>query len=237
MRSFGRTGMKRDNLERSGVKWSMESKLEGRIPWQAMFVAYCNGVPEDEIALVFNVPLMTLKKRMSHECWATLREKLPLVTNGAGEGRSTAIAPTTNAKLKLIEENRLENLKVFTSLRDDLLDVLAKLRSGDLKLEKQFHNRGMVVRADVDPTIVDRVNLATYAQTIANGTYRALGDFQGQEKPGQDAAAGTAAPSGPAITIILPGAIGAPREQREMKTAKSSEVIDLTPLTQENSGN
>jgi hypothetical protein len=215
----------------------MDSKVERRTPWQAMFVAYCNGVPEDEIALVFNTPLMTLKKRMSSESWASLREKLPLATNGAGNGRSTALEPATNAKLKVLEENRQENLKVFTSLRDDLLDVLAKLRSGDLKLEKQFHNRGSVVRAVVDPSIVDRVNLATYAQTVANGTYRALGDFQGQEKAGQDASAGTAAPTGPAITIILPGAIGAPREQREMKTAKGSEVIDLTTLTSENPAN
>jgi hypothetical protein len=87
----------------------------------------------------------------------------------------------------------------------------------------------MVVRADVDPGIVDRVNLATYAQTIAQGTYRALGDFQGQEKAGQDAGAGAAVPPGPAITIILPSPIAAPRNEREI----TGQVIDITSLAQD----
>lgn len=200
------------------------SLSKGIYAWQAAFVAFCNGAPEDEIAHIFSIPMETLKARMNAEGWAKLRTKLPLATV-----HGESLPAKTEAKLKLIEQNRAENLRVFAELRDDLLEVVAKLRSGELKLEKQFHNKGSVVRADVDPSIVDRVNLATYAQTIANGTYRALGDFQGQEKPGQDAAAGSAAPSGPAITIILPGAIATPRQQRP----EDSQVIDLTPLTSE----
>jgi hypothetical protein len=202
--------------------------------WQAAFVAFCNGVPAEEIGQVYAIPAETLKQRMARENWNMLRGKMPLATLSdnplALAQRSPGLPAELEAKFKLIEENRLENLKVFTTLRDDLIEILAKLRKGDLKLEKQFHNRGSVVRADVDPGIVDRVNLATYAQTIANGTYRALGDFQGQEKVGQDAAAGTAAPSGPAITIILPGVVAVPRNQRGADNAKAAQVIDLTPL-------
>src|ERR1035441_6862127 len=74
----------------------------------------------------------------------------------------------------------------------------------------------------------DWVNIATYAQTVAQGTYRALGDFQAQDKPGQDAAGGQAqAPQGPAITIILPSVVALPRSQRGLPTANEGQVIDL----------
>ena len=81
---------------------------------------------------------------------------------------------------------------------------------------------------EVEPGPGDWVNIATYLRTISEGTYRALGDFQSQEKPGQDAPAGAAGPATPAITIILPGAIALPRQERSVNEERNKgQVIDL----------
>ena len=196
--------------------------------WQAAFVAYCNGVPEDEICAVFSIPDATLRERMRTEQWSQLRTKMPLVTIGENaSGAPMQLAPQMEAKFALIQENRTANLKVFAELREHLVEMVTALRTKALKFEKQFHNKGMVVRADVEPSAADWVNIATYARTVADGTYRALGDFQGQEKASQDAGANPQTPVAPAITIILPAAIAQPRSLR----SAGEQVIDLTTVT------
>jgi len=195
--------------------------------WPAAFVAFCNGAPLEEVSALFNIPFSTISDRAKNEGWIALRKQLPLAML-PGDGEAPA---ETNARLKAIQENREANYRAWAKLRDEAIGVIDRLCSGELKLEKQFHNRGSVVRADVDPTIVDRVNLATYLQTIANGTYRALGDVVAAEKAVQDAPAGTATAGAPQITIILPGAIAKPRSERGK--AGEGQVIDLTPLVNE----
>lgn len=201
---------------------------EKRLPWQAAYTAFCCGAPQDEISQIFSIPFETLTKRMQAENWAALRAKLPLATTSTGNG-AVALPAKTEAKLALIAENRTENLKAFAKLRDHAVKMVDALADGTLKLEKQFNNpkAGTVTRVEVEPGPADWLNIATYLRTIADGTYRALGDFQAQEKPGSDALAGATTPSGPAITIILPLAIAQPREMRECK----GEVIDLQPVT------
>lgn len=192
--------------------------------WAAMFVAFCHNCPAEEIAQIYGVELPTLQQRISREGWAALREK-SLIT--ATDLQAMIASPSAGLlKLRIIEENRLENLKVFTKLREHLVEVVAKLRNGTLKMEKLFHNAkgGFVLREEVEPSPGDFVNIATYARTISDGTYRALGDFQAQEKAEQDAPAGQAA--APSITIILPAVISAPRDQRNITEVKS-QVIDL----------
>lgn len=200
--------------------------------WEAAFVAFCAGAPIDEISAIFEIPLSTLQSKMTSAGWNGLRGKLPLVTmeqwnpSALAENRAaaeSALPARINAKLEAIEANRQENLKVFTALRDHLIENLRDLQAGKLVVERIFHNKGMITRAEAAPGPSDWVNISTYARTIADGTYRALGDFQGQEKMGQDAAAGTATAPQPSITIILPGAIAQPRQERQ--------VIDLTDLT------
>ena len=214
-------------------------------PWQAAFVAYCNGSPIDEIAQVFDIPLDKVHRHMAAEGWAGLRARLPLVTlqqtttdgqmvkEGEGtecmgrRGTPQALVPAVAAKLELIQQNRDANLAVFVQLREHLVENVRGLRDGTLKIERLFHFKGSVVEHASTPGPGDWVNIAAYARTIAEGTYRALGDFQSQEKAGQDAAAGASAPSGPAITIILPNVIASPREERVLQ----SEVIDCQATT------
>lgn len=192
--------------------------------WAAMFVAYCNSCPLDEIAQVYGVELITLQQRVAREDWAKLRASSPMI---ASDSQAMIASPSAGLlKLKIIEENRQKNLAVFVELRDHLVEIVSKLKNGTLKMEKFFNNAkgGFVIREEAEPSPGDMVNIATYARTIADGTYRALGDFQAQEKAGQDSPAGQAAP--PAITIILPGVISAPRDQRNI-TEVASQVIDL----------
>lgn len=200
--------------------------------WEAAFVAYCNAVPEEEISTAFNIPIPSLKLHMSQHGWAKLRVKMPpseaLVPSSA-ESMLPAIPDAREAKLAALLSNREKNLKVFEELRNDLIEVVTAVRDGTFKLERYWHFKGMIVtKNDVNLTMSDRLNLAAYAKTIAEGTYRALGDFAAAEKVGQDVPAGQA--SAPAITIILPGAISCPRNEREIVGVKQmkGQVIDLT---------
>lgn len=204
--------------------------------WQAAFVAFCNGVPEDEIAAAFCIPYDKLKQRMSEECWSGLREKLPIATvpqaGAVATGEAPGLPARVNARLKMVEENRAENLRGFAKLREHALEMITAMQEKRLMLKKHFFaaKAGQVVEKEVEPGPGDWVNVATYLRTIADGTYRALGDFQGQEKPGQDASAGATMPQAPAITIILPGAIATPRSAEP----NQAQVIDLRTLTDEN---
>lgn len=191
--------------------------------WTAAFVAFCNAVPLEEISAVFSIPVDTLENKIRTESWQKLRTKLPpseALVPVNSESRLPAVPDDREAKLAALQENRNKNLAVFSALRDDLVELVTRLRDSTLQVERQWHNRGLVTRAMVDLSISDRVNLAVYAKTVAEGTYRALGDFAAAEKAGQDAVVGQAA--APAITIILPGVIAAPRKDRE------NQVIDLT---------
>lgn len=200
-------------------------------PWQAAFVAYCNSAPEDEISQIFSIPLPALKERMTKENWHKLREDVLVNALAKADSR---LPTKVEARLAIIQANRDENLKAFTKLREHALEMIGALAERRLKLEKQFFapKLGTVVRADVDPGPGDWVNIATYLRTIAEGTYRALGDTAPGEKAGSDAPAGTQLPQPPAITIILPGAIASPREDRRLDEAKMGEVIDLREVTE-----
>jgi hypothetical protein len=214
--------------------------------WPAAFTAFCTGTDYDEISTVFGIPITTLRSKASNEKWPALREKVhshavalwnsehevPAVSESgeAPTSRSAVIIPDkVEAKLELIARNREENFRVACELRDHLMEQVKKLKDGSLILEKVFNGKEGISRADVSPGPGDWVNIATYARTIAEISYRALGDVQVTEHRSTGAGAnalgaGGAGGSVPAITIILPGAIAAPRAERE---AKQAEVIDL----------
>ena len=184
-------------------------------------MAFCNGTPEEEISQVFSIPLATLQDRMAFENWRALRIKMPMALTTTGP----QLPAETEAKLAVVLANRQKNLEVFTGLRDQLVEKLRAWKAGTLRVEKAFNFKGQIVTHEAEPGPGDWVNIATFAQTIAQGTYRALGDFQASDKPGQDAGL-LNAPQGPAITIIMPGAVAFPRDQRGIREARG-EVIDL----------
>lgn len=197
-----------------------------QLNWITMFTAYCNGAPLEDIAAIYDAPLEMLQQRATKENWKANRLSLALVNNADTaltatdkHGRSALDLTPEDVKTRAAEviTNRKKHLHLASLLYDDALEVITKLRDGTLKLEKQFHNKGFIVRAEVDPTMADRIQIANYVQTIANVSYRALGDLASTDKASDPGATGQV--QAPAITIILPMAVAQPREERELKDA------------------
>lgn len=74
------------------------------------------------------------------------------------------------------------------------------------------------------PGITDRAALASYAKTVAEASYRALGDVpssKGEDGPGNQA--------GNHLTIVLPRIIAEPRQERSVTIDRQGVTIDVTP--------
>jgi hypothetical protein len=211
--------------------------------WPAAFVAYARGVPTEEICDVYGIPEARLNTVMREQNWAVMVSKLPLAPAPLGEVEKT--------RMEVLVANREKNYKVACALRDDLCEVIENLRStgrlveetvpdgqgGEVvvqrpanTLKRYWHFKGMIIEKNVEWSMADRVALANYATMVANLTYTALGDKQAAGGA-QDRGANDPAP--PSITIIMPGAIAAPRSQREKPVTidlrESVEPQALTP--------
>lgn len=184
------------------------------------FAAYCRGKTIDDICESYDIPKAALFKRMEEDNWVGLRTimvSVPVI-------RRPDLHPLAEARLNLIEEHRMTVLQNAKSLQRHLGTLLGQLAEGKLMVKKVQLNAkaGSWAEIDVPPSTGDLVNIATYAKIVAELGYRALGDLAGGEKGSPDAPAGAGSQT-PAVTIILPGAIGAPRDQR------GKTVIDLRP--------
>lgn len=188
--------------------------------WQAVFVAYCNGAPSDELAQIFDVEIAQVTDRIHRERWAALRANLPL---GETLKSDSEMRGVSEIRLAAIQANREKNLAAWSLLRGHVISVIEKLAAGTLKMEKVFNGKTGITRVeDLDPTTGDLVNIATALRTATDGTYRAIGDFQAQDKPGQDGSV-NGQPPPPSITIILPSVISQPRD------SSPTQIIDLRP--------
>ena len=188
--------------------------------WPAVFTAYCNGAPADELAQIFDLELSSVTNKIKTERWAALRANLPLGETLKSDSEMRGIS---EIRLAAIQANRDKNLAAWSLLRGHVISVIEKLAAGTLKMEKVFNGKTGITRVeDLDPTTGDLVNIATALRTATDGTYRAIGDFQAQDKPGQDGSV-NGQPPPPSITIILPSVISQPRD------SSPSQVIDLRP--------
>jgi len=184
------------------------------------FVAFCAGTPAEEISAEFNIPLKSLQSRIWSEGWKGLATRMA--------GRITPELTPQDEALTRCEANRARNYEVADKLRDHLIEIVEALRAGTLKVKKQWQYQGRVIEFDAEPTPSDLVNIATYAMTIANLTYRALGDHvaTGGYKP--DVSAGTPPPA-PPVAIVLPSAVARPRFERCLEI--EGQVADQGDLT------
>src|SRR5262249_43722304 len=131
------------------------------------FVAYCKGASAEEIAREFEIPIESLKAKMRQEGWRTLANRL---------APQEATNPRASERiLDKIEANRAANYETAARLRNDLEKIVEALLNGTLRIKRQWQFRGKVIEYDAEPTIADRLNIANYARTIADLTYRALG--------------------------------------------------------------
>jgi hypothetical protein len=172
------------------------------------FVAYCQGAPPEEIAEAFKVPIKSLLAKIRQEGWRGLANRMA--------GRFSADSTPNDDALNKIEANRAKNYALAAKLREDLIEIIERLCAGKLRIKKHFQHKGQIVEYEAEPTIADRVNLANYARTIADLTYRALGDHIANGGFRADASPETPPPATPAI-IVLPSVIARPRGERSVE--------------------
>lgn len=220
--------------------------------WTAAFVAYVNNHPIAEISAAFGIPEGELVRRISAERWGGLRDELPLgtytttpappnaVAQSVGpadpfnQGKAVTTATTLPVAIKQkFEEliaNRHLNLKQAQNLRTYLDGFIAKLLTGEMKMEQIFHNKGQIVRTLREISPADLVNIATFARSVHDMTYKALGDTTAQTERGQDGPVGVNSAQAPQIIINLPSAIAQPRQQAAaLQEAKRAgiQIIDV----------
>ena len=169
--------------------------------WSTALVAFLRGSALEDISLTFAIPLDALKTKAKRDGW----NRLFADNSAALMPLPPARGDVAEEKLAKIEANRAKNLAIAQKLQDDLAKLVDDLLAGNLTIEKTT-SLGTIV--SVKPSIKDRVDIANYAKTVAEASYRALGDAP--------AATGEGAGGGgqPVINIILPAQIAAPRAGR-----------------------
>jgi hypothetical protein len=201
--------------------------------WHGAFMAYCEGHTVQEIGQVFNIPEDKIIRQMTRYRWDASKDKLLSMTNTPFHKGAPVLA-----KLELLAANRQRIYEKVSTLIEDAGKVITALNNGTLKLKKQWKMKGVgreapdeIVEKEVDPSIQDRVAIATYLKLLADISYRALGDVA----PGESQNVPSAASSIPqAITIILPAAIAQPRHLRGRQSEatplpNSQPIIEIEP--------
>lgn len=193
---------------------------ESRGPaWQPAFIAYCRGFPLEQISGVYGISLGQLQKRAEEEHWAALAAEMP----AAKANRPKDVAA---ADLARIQENRSNNYRALARLRGIIEKKIELMERGELKIHRVLSQPKSLqgyVDAYQDPGPSDLVSIATALKTVAEGTYRALGDvIQGEGTSGQSQS------KVPGVTVLLPGVVSRPREANG-DGAKMAEarVVDL----------
>jgi hypothetical protein len=209
--------------------------------WAAAFTAFVGGSTLEEVSAVFGIPESTLKARSVSEKWTVMREKIldqskALVVSERGpvsalQAQNDFLPAEVRARLALIKHNRDVQYSRAVKMGEELDRILQGVRDGSYKVGKWMAIPKMGptwVESAVGPA--DLVNIATFARTLADLAYRALGDAAADGQERRTEVSATNSPQ-QAITIILPTAIGAPRGERVLPG--QGPVIDLRPASTE----
>ena len=188
-----------------------------RYDWTGAFVEYCNGTSIPDCALIFEIPVDALRNYATSQRWELRRQEKAIIKNAPNALKSSE---EIERKARLSREIREEIIAAYRPLLRDAGKVALAIQDGTATKEKQWHNKGAVVRADCPLELADKQIAAQYIATIANGIYSALGESSGAA--GAAKLGGHSGDSGsmaaPSVTIVLPGVIGAPRQEREAIT-------------------
>ena len=184
--------------------------------WAAMFTAYANGSKLEEISQIFSCPMPVLRRAATTQDWASMSAQLV-----APQARE--LPDVTESRMRRLEANRARNFELADILREKLLRDFQALRDGTLKVERAVAYKGEVHHTEVEPGPQDMVALANAAKSVAEMTYRALGDVAAEDRQVTNGKNGDAA----SITVILPTVVhtSAPKEDRPVQ------VVDLRPAT------
>lgn len=186
--------------------------------WAAMFTAYANGSKLEDISQLFACPMTVLRRVATTQDWATMSSQLVMP-------QARDLPDITESRMRRLEANRAKNFEMADILREKLLKDFQSLRDGTLKVERAVAYKGEVHHTEVEPGPQDMVSLANAAKSVAEMTYRALGDVAAEDRQANNGKGGDAA----SITVILPTVVhttSAPREEKPVQ-----QVIDLRPTT------
>jgi len=200
-----------------------------RYDWTGAFVEYCNGTSIPDCALIFEIPVDTLRNYATSQRWELRRQEKAIIKNAPNALKSSE---EIERKARLSREIREEIIAAYRPLLRDAARLNQAIFEGTATVERQWAQKGAVVRADCPVSIPERQIAAQYLATIANGIYSAMGESSGAAGAAKLGNAGDGGHSGaaPSVTIVLPGVIGAPRQERETVT------IDLPKLENAQSG-
>lgn len=163
----------------------------------AAFVEYSKGAALDDIALALAIPITKLKARAHQEQWHMLAPTIP----------PAPVVDNSERQRDRIKANREKNLAIAQKLQEDAIRLAEDLVAGRLKVTKVTSKGEKVV---TDPTLRDRADFAAYLKSVAEISYRALGDVEQSKNAPADPALATAQQ----ITIFLPPAVSAARQER-----------------------
>lgn len=186
----------------------------------AAFAEFCRGASIEEISHALAIPLDHLKRWRRDEKWDNL---IPALS------APSAVATSANEAeraLEKIRKNREKNFEIAQRLQEDLLETVQKLRSGELKTIRVFANG---LKAELEPSLRDRADLALYAKNVAELSYRALGDVESAKNTPAD----SGLPSAGQITIVLPPPIAEPRQIRAYDVESEVVAIEKPALAAE----
>lgn len=179
--------------------------------WSAAFLEYLNGSSFADISSLLCIPLHRITRRARDERWAKLVTKLtPPALDSPGDDREKTI--------ERIQQNRERNFASAQKLQADVVEQVDKLREGSLIVKRQTAT-GQTI--ELPAGLKERVDLANYARTVAELSYRALGDGL----PGHGTGAITNEHG--AITVIIPDVIAAPRDERGFQPNLNQPIVDV----------
>src|SRR5690348_789314 len=109
-----------------------------RTNWAAIFLAFAKGAKLEKLSEVYGVPLVTLERTAARGGWVDLAASLPI---------NPEKLPDASRDLKKIEENRRHNLKMFETLREEMVETIGKLQRGELEIEQLFSTKTEIRKA------------------------------------------------------------------------------------------
>lgn len=196
----------------------------GPYNWAEAFTLFCGGLPLEDIANMMLIPFDKLEARHRSESWPKLAKRV--------EAQMMSLVPVHPDDIAkrglLVQANREKNLELWNEARDitaKLLRDIASTDGGKGMFKKVFHNKGQVVVHEGDMTSGDWATICNALQTIAQGTYAAMGDriSASGAKDGEPSATNSGQP---VIQIILPEYIAKPRSERGVDSAKTVKGTD-----------
>lgn len=179
----------------------------------ACFLAYCRGVPVEEICHVHLITPQRLREWITKENWDEMakHQRNLALSDKAAETLAPTLVDAQQRTAELLE-NRAKNYKQAQRLRDLVESAMDEIQSqlglGIKKAapsnEEEAMDEGFLTAKGIKMAVDAIKGVTQAAATAQDLTYRALGDKDSAKETSDK-------PSGNTINVIIPRAISEPR--------------------------